>query len=83
MAFDGYAAESFTNEEELLRAKSMMEYDFESVKAEKGILKTSFKLKADEVIYLEIQKKDIEAMQRNTSASLMEQWNNAMMLNEK
>ena len=60
-----------------------MEYDFESVKAEKGILKTGFKLKVDEVVYLEIQKKDIEAMQRNASALLMEQWNNAMMLNEK
>lgn len=70
-------------QEEMLRAKSVMEYDFEIAKCESGILKTSFNLKADEVIYLEIQKKDIQAMPRNVSESLMNQWNNAMMLNEK
>ena len=47
------------------------------------MLKASFNLKADEVIYLEIQKKDIQAMPRNVSEKLMNQWNNAMMLNDK
>lgn len=70
-------------QEEMLRAKSTMEYDFSLVKAENGVLKTDFNLKADEVIYMEIQKKDIKAMPRNTSEKLMEQWNNAMMLEEK
>lgn len=70
-------------QEEMLRAKSVMEYDFEIVKSENRILKTRFNLKADEVIYLEIQKKDIQAVPRNISLELMEQWNNALMLNEK
>ena len=67
----------------MLRAKSTMEYDFSIVKAENGILKIDFNLKADEVIYMEIQKKDIKAMPRNASESLINQWNNAMMLEEK
>ena len=70
-------------QEEMLRAKSAMEYDFSIVKTENGILKTEFNLKADEVIYMEIQKKDIKAMPRDASEDLMEEWNNAMMLNEK
>lgn len=41
-------------QEETLRAKSVMEYDFEIIKSENGILKTGFNLKADEVIYMEI-----------------------------
>lgn len=70
-------------QEEMLRAKSEMEYDFQSLQTENGVLKVPFQLKADEVIYLEIQKKDIPAMPRNTSASLMRQWDNAMMLHER
>jgi len=70
-------------QEEMLRAKSTMEYDFQIAKAENGILKTEFNLKADEVIYMEIQKKDIKALPRNISSERMEEWNNAMMLEEK
>lgn len=70
-------------QEEMLRAKSVMEYDFEIIKSENGILKTGFNLKADEVIYMEIQKKDLGAVPRNISPELMEQWNNALMLDEK
>lgn len=70
-------------QEEMLRFASMMKYDFEVKTSEGGILKTDFNLKADEVIYMEIQKKDIEALPRNMSDDFMKNWNNALMLAEK
>ena len=70
-------------QEELLRFCSMMKYEYQLTSAENGVLKTGFRLKADEVIYLEIQKKDIPALPRKMSDSFMKQWNAALMLAEK
>ena len=70
-------------QEEMLRYASMMNYGFELGEAKDGILKTGFELKADEVIYMEIQRKDVQAMPRKISDEFWEAWNNALMLEEK
>lgn len=73
-------------QEERLRAASVMNYNHELKTARDKRLEIDFSLKGDEVVYFEIQKKDIKALQRKTleiSGGRMDDWNQALMLPEK
>lgn len=69
-------------QEEYLRAASTMNYHCDVKKAEDGVLRTGFSLKPDEVIYIEVQKKGIEAVPRDMSPAEMEAWNENVMYPE-
>lgn len=73
-------------QEERLRAASVMNYNHQLVTSENGRIEVEFSLKADEVIYLEVQKQDIKAMPRKAfveEGKKMDAWNEALMLPEK
>lgn len=70
-------------QEELLRAASVMNYGYENTDAANGELEYEFTLKPDEVIYIEIQKKSMQALPRKTDDKFMKEWNNAQMLSKR
>ncbi len=70
-------------QEERLRYASEMRYESQAAFCQNGVLRTEFSLKADDVIYIEIQKKDIQALPKNMSEKNMAIWNAIMTLPEK
>lgn len=70
-------------QEERLRYASMMNQNHAIKRAENGRIEVEFSLKADEVIYIEIQKKDIKVLHRKNQGQALDEWNRALMLARK
>ena len=67
-------------QEEALRYASMMNYEVYTKHAENHVVNVDFNLKANEVIYIEIQKKDVRALPRTISDESMKLLNENLML---